>query len=73
MKTSELIAALQEFMEREGDLNVRIITDHGQHLMEPSSVTLAFCDPEEYMAEPMDMDEDEFHTDDLKHCSIQAW
>ena len=58
MKASDVIKQLQELVEINGDLEVRIYADHGQCFMKSSCVWTEYCEKDEYMADSLCVDED---------------
>ena len=58
MRASDLIMQLQELVEIDGDLDVRLYTDHGQCAMEANWVSIAHIEDDGYMA-------DTIHPNDL--------
>lgn len=61
MKASDLIRQLQELVETDGDLDIRLYTDHGQCSMKANWVSTTHIEDDEYMA-------DTIHPDDLDGC-----
>lgn len=71
MRISELIEQLQETLESDGDLEVRLQADHGQCVMRATWSGVSYIEDDSYMAEAVaDEDRDESH---IKVCEIQAF
>ena len=71
MLISELIQQLQETLESDGDLEVRLQTDHGQYVMRATWSGVSYIEDDSYMAEAVaDEDRDDSH---IKVCEIQAF
>jgi hypothetical protein len=58
MKISEVIKELQELLDKQGDLQVRVEADHGQTAMKANCVVEGYIDEDVYMPEGV-------HPDDL--------
>lgn len=70
MKVSKLIKALKEFEETHGDLEVKIITDHGQQHFSADSVKLAGTEEvSSWMSEPFNVDDEDVEDMDFV-CEI---
>ncbi|CAH9012821.1 conserved hypothetical protein [Vibrio phage 141O35-1] len=71
MRISELIKELQETLDSDGDLEVRLQTDHGQCVMRATWAGVGYIEDDSYMPEAVaDEDRDESH---IKVCEIQAF
>lgn len=74
MKASELIKRLEVQVEKHGDLNVRLVCDHGQALMTPNGVGLGYIEDEsEWMGEEIHPDSLERFPDAESVIVIQAF
>lgn len=69
MKVSNLILELQKFLDTEGDLDVKLYTDHGQTHMNAGEVNLAYTEEKgAWMSEAVHPDDVEEGND--KVCEI---
>jgi hypothetical protein len=69
MYISELIKSLSLILDKEGDLKVRLVCDHGQVWMEAGHVGITHIDADTFLAEVVGED----YPDAIKVCEIQAF
>lgn len=69
MKVSELILELQKFLDKEGDLDVKLYTDQGQTHMNAGEVNLSYTEDKRlWMSDAVHPEDVEDHHD--KVCEI---
>jgi len=72
MKASDLIRQLQELVETDGDLDVRLYTDHGQCAMRANWVSVTHIEEDEYMTDTIHPDDLDDYDNPIKVIEIQA-
>lgn len=72
MRASDLIRQLQKLVETDGDLDVRLYTDHGQCSMKANWVGVSHIDSEDYMADSIHPDDLDDYDNPIKVIEIQA-
>jgi hypothetical protein len=73
MYISEMIKSLSLILDKEGDLEVRLVCDHGQVWMEAGHVGITHIEEETFMAEDVSEEDLEDYPDAVKVCEIQAF
>lgn len=73
MQISDLINILQQALEANGDLPVRLQTDHGQSLMALNGYGVSYIEDSSWMPEVVDEDSLEDYPEAIKVYELQAF